>query len=454
MSRSFPTLEEYINGIRLEFEDKLAQFVEIPTVSMEPERRPDIERGGDLAVEYLKAIGVEAEKAPTEGYPCVIGHLIRDEKYPTVTIYNHLDVQPANPTEWHRAPFTFFKEDGRYEGRGTTDDKGPALTALYAVRYAIENNIPLNFRFLWELEEEIGSPNFDLFLKDRAEESKTNSVLISDTIWINRQRPAVPYGLRGLLTFTLNLQTGSKDVHSGLVGGAARNPLGELSKIIAECYDASTGEVKIPGFYDEVVSITQEQLQSFLDAGFDIDRFIKVYGFNSLRFDNAVSVLEAIMSRPTFEVHGITGGYSGVGVKTIVPHQAQAKISMRLVPNMDGKKIFELIKNFVEKRNPDIKVNFLSSAPPYLGYFDGPFANAAREAMRFAFGKDPAFTREGGTIGACVSMQKYLKAPLIFLGLSLPEHGYHEPNENYDWQQASGGIKMFVRYFDEISRLK
>jgi acetylornithine deacetylase/succinyl-diaminopimelate desuccinylase-like protein len=455
MSQSFPNLEEYINSVRPEFEDKLGQFVEVPTVSMEPERRPDIERGGDLAVEYLKSVGIEAEKAPTAGYPCVVGHLIQDENYPTVTIYNHLDVQPANPEEWeNKQPFTFFNKDGRYEGRGTTDDKGPALTALYSVRYAIENKIPLNFRFLWELEEEIGSPNFDAFLKDRAESVKTNSVLISDTIWINRQKPAVPYGLRGLLTFTLTLQTGSKDVHSGLVGGAARNPIGELSKVISQCYDASTGEVKIPGFYETVVPTTKEQLQSFLDAGFDLDRFIKVYGFNNVRFDNAGDVLKAIMSRPTFEVHGITGGYSGVGVKTIVPHQGQAKISCRLVPNMDAKGTFELIKEFIEKLNPDVTVNFLSAAPPYLGHFDGAFADAAREAMKFAFGKEPAFTREGGTIGACVSMQKYLNVPLIFLGLSLPEHGYHEPNENYDWQQASGGIKMFVRYFEEISKLK
>ncbi len=454
MSRSFPNLDEYVDSVRAEFEDKLAQFVEIPTVSMEPERRADIERGGDLAVEYLESVGVKAEKAPTAGYPCVIGHLVRNEAYPTVTIYNHLDVQPANPTEWHKPPFTFFKEDGRYEGRGTTDDKGPALTALYAVRYALEQDIPLNFRFLWELEEEIGSPNFDAFLKPRINEFNTNSVLISDTIWINRQKPAVPYGLRGLLTFTLTLQTGSKDVHSGLVGGAARNPIGELCKVIDKCYDAQTGQVKIDGFYDDLIPTTQQQLDSFLASGFNVERFKQVYGLKNLRFAEAAGVLTAIMSRPTFEVHGITGGYSGVGVKTIVPHQAEAKISVRLVPNMDGIRVFNLIKDFVKSINSDVEVNFQASAPPYLGHFTGPFADAARQAMKFAFGEEPAFTREGGTIGACVSMQKYLNAPLIFLGLSLPEHGYHEPNENYDWQQASGGIKMFVRYFDELSKIK
>ncbi|MEM4405391.1 MAG: M20/M25/M40 family metallo-hydrolase, partial [Nitrososphaerota archaeon] len=164
------------------------------------------------------------------------------------------------------------------------------------------------------------------------------------------------------------------------------------------------------------------------------------------------TVIKSIMSMPTFEVHGITGGYSGAGVKTIVPYRAEAKISCRLVNDMDAAKTLKLIKTFVKEKNPDVKVTGYASSPPFLGQFDGKYADAAREAMRYAFGKTPAFTREGGTIGACTSMEKYLKAPLTFLGLSLPEHGYHAPNENYDWMQASGGIKMFVRYFDIISR--
>ncbi|MEW6733409.1 MAG: M20/M25/M40 family metallo-hydrolase [Acidobacteriota bacterium] len=452
MSSSFPNLEQYINSIRDEFEERLAEIVEIPTISMDPAHRQDIERGAELAVEYLKAEDVNGEKAATQGYPCVVGELIQDSRYRTVTIYNHIDVQPADPAEWHKAPFTFFKEDGRYEGRGTTDDKGPALTALYAMRYAVVHKLPLNFRFLWELEEEIGSPNFDTFLKGRAKEFKTDSVVVSDTIWINRSKPAVPYGLRGVLSFTFTLETGSKDVHSGLTGGAARNPVGELCQVINDCYDARTGRVKIKGFYDEVARATKKQVQNFLDSGFNVKQFMNAHGLKKLRSTDATDVVKAIMSEPTFEIHGITGGYNGPGVKTIVPYRAEAKISVRLVPDMDGNKIFRLVRDFVKERNPDIKVNFLASAPPYLGQFEGSYADAAREAMRFAFGKTPAFTREGGSIGACVSMQNYLKVPITFLGLSLPEHGYHAPNENYDWQQASGGIKMFVHYFDKISR--
>src|SRR5262249_3194840 len=277
MSKTYPGLDNYIKSVRGGFEEKLAQFVEIPTVSMIPEHVPDIERGADLAVEFLKDAGVDAEKAPTAGYPCVIGHLIKDESYPTVTIYNHVDVQPADPSEWLKPPFTFSKEGDRYDGRGTTDDKGPALTALYAVRYAAENGIPLNYRFLWELEEEIGSPNFDAFLKGRAKEFKSNSVLVSDTIWINRKMPAVPYGLRGLLCFTMTLDTGIKDVHSGLTGGAARNPIGEICQIINECYDGRTGRVKIKGFYDGVIHASKKQIDSFLDSGFDVKKFMKAH---------------------------------------------------------------------------------------------------------------------------------------------------------------------------------
>ncbi|MCS6884054.1 MAG: M20/M25/M40 family metallo-hydrolase [Acidobacteriota bacterium] len=448
----YPKLDEYIESIRPQFEERLAAFVEIPTVSMDPEHRADIDRGADLAVELLKEIGVTAEKAPTDGYPCVVGELIQDRRYQTVTIYNHLDVQPADPAEWQQEPFKFTKEGDRYGGRGTTDDKGPALTALYAVRYAVEQHIPLNFRFLWELEEEIGSPNFDSFLKSRAKTMKTNSVVISDTVWINRSQPAVPYGLRGLLTLTFTLETGTKDVHSGLTGGAARNPIGELCKLIDQCYDATTGRVKIPGFYEDVVPLKKEQLESFLASGFDLEHFCKAHGLKSLRSNDAATVIKAIMSRPTFEVHGITGGYVGAGVKTIVPYRAEAKISCRLVNDMKVDKTFKLIKKFVKAKNPDVQVIAHASSPPYLGQFEGKYADAAREAMRYAFGKTPAFTREGGTIGACTSMEKYLKVPLTFLGLSLPEHGYHAPNENYDWQQTCGGIKMFTRYFDIISR--
>ncbi len=450
----YQNLDSYIQSSRGEFEDKLAELVEIPTISMEPERLPDIRRGAEVTKQYLEAIGAKAEIVETPGYPVVFGRLAAGADCPTVTVYNHIDVQPANPEEWHKAPFTFFKENGRYEGRGTTDDKGPALSALFGARYAAQHGVPLNINFIWELEEEIGSPNFEHFVKNNVSRLKTDSVLVSDTIWISRQRPATPYGLRGMMLLTVTLETGAKDVHSGLTGGAARNPIGELCKLISECYDATTGRVKIKGFYDDVRRATKAEVQSFLDSGFSSERFRKAHELKKLRFNDAARVLKAVMAEPTFEVHGITGGYQGPGVKTIVPYQAQAKISCRLVPDQDPKKVFKLVSNFLRSKNPDVKVEFKGALEPYIGEFSGVYADAASEAMRFAFGRKPAFTREGGSIGAVVTMKKYLKAPITFLGLSLPEHGYHAKNENFDWGMASGGMKMFVRYFDEISRLR
>ncbi|HMV85080.1 MAG TPA: M20/M25/M40 family metallo-hydrolase [Blastocatellia bacterium] len=452
----YQNLDSYIRSSRDEFEDKLAALVETPSISSDPERLPDIRRCADLASQYLRDLGAKAEPVPTPGFPVVMGSIIKDQKYPTVTIYNHLDVQPADPSEWNKAPFTFHKVGDRYEGRGTTDDKGPALTAMLAVRYAVQNGLPLNFKFIWELEEEIGSPHFEYFVKRNKGHLITDSILVSDTIWISRKQPAVPYGLRGLQGFLFKLETHAKDVHSGLVGGAARNPIGELAQVISQCYDAKTGKVKIPGFYDDVVPPTKDELNSFVNSGFTNKGYMKAHELKSLRpnLKTEADVLKAFMAAPTFEVHGITGGYSGPGVKTIVPYRAEAKISTRLVPNQRPAKIAKLVKDFVKEINPDVKVEAIQSLEPFSGDFTGAYADAARVAMKFAFGKEPAFTREGGSIGAVVTMQKHLRAPITFLGLSLPEHGYHAKNENYDWGQTAGGIKMFIKYFEEIAKLK
>jgi len=240
-----------------------------------------------------------------------------------------------------------------------------------------------------------------------------------------------------------------------LVGGVARNPIGELAQVISQCYDARTGRVKIPGFYDDVSPATKAEIASFVNSGFTTKGYQKAHELKSIRphLKKEADVLKAFMAMPTFEVHGINGGYNGPGVKTIVPYHAEVKISTRLVPDQKPARIAKLVKDFVKKINPDVKVEAIQSLEPFLGDFTGPFADAASNAMKFAFGKEPAFTREGGSIGAVVTLQKQLRAPIIFLGLSLPEHGYHAKNENYDWRQTSGGIKMFVKYFEEISSI-
>ncbi|MHB2015930.1 MAG: M20/M25/M40 family metallo-hydrolase [Candidatus Xenobia bacterium] len=448
-------IDTYIQSSRQEFEDRLRALVETPTVSCEPDRKADVARGAQLAARMIQEMGGTAEVMQTAGHPIVIGQMGNHPGAPTLTVYNHIDVQPADAAEWEQKdPFKMTIDGDRYGGRGTTDDKGPALTVLMAARYAAQQGLPLNVRFLWELEEEIGSPSFDAFLKQHAGKIATDSVVVSDTVWISRDRPAIPYGLRGLLGMIVRLETGVKSTHSGTTGGVARNPIGELCDLIAQCYEARTGQVKIPGFYDAVRPLSKEELAGYAASGFDLARFQKVYGFKSIRTGEVEDALRRIMAQPTFEVHGLVGGYTGPGVKTIVPHTAEAKISMRLVPDMDGDQVFKLVSDYMKKLNPDVQIEHEATLPPWIGNPGGPYNQAAVRAVEQAFGKPPVFTREGGSIGAILSMENHLKCPVVFIGLSLPEHGYHEPNENYDWGQASGGMKLFALYLRELATMK
>jgi acetylornithine deacetylase/succinyl-diaminopimelate desuccinylase-like protein len=447
-------LRSFVKESRQRFEDLLGQMVEVPSISMDSSHAGDMRRMADLARQYLAGMNAKVQVVETGGYPIVSGGWLAGAKYPTVTIYNHLDVQPAQEPEWKLAPFAFKNENGLYRGRGATDDKGPALTAMFAARYAIEQGWPLNIRFLWELEEEIGSPHFAAGLKNRNAIPRPDSVVVSDTIWIAKGRPAVPYGLRGLLGARLILRTGEKDAHSGVTGGAARNPLAELMEVANTCVDAKTGKVKIPGFYDEVVEPTINEIKNFLRSGFEVRRFKEAYGFRSLRVQDPTEVMRRIWASPTFEVHGLSGGYHGQGVKTVVPGHAELKISMRLVPSQVPERVFALLKKHVAKVNPDVKVQREGMLHPFKGDFAGPYVDCVKRAVRAGFGNDPAFVREGGSIGAVVTMQKTWKVPILFIGLSLPEHGYHAPNEYYDWGQASGGMKTFAHYFSGLAKME
>jgi acetylornithine deacetylase/succinyl-diaminopimelate desuccinylase-like protein len=452
----FDGLDSYIKQSRPRYEAWLGRLVEVPTVSMDPARWEDMRCGAAVGAEYLLALGADALIVETGGHPMVVGGWMRNPEWPTVTVYNHLDVQPAMEPEWTREPFKFVVEGDSYYGRGTTDDKGPALTALLAAHYAVEQGVALNIQFLWELEEEIGSPHFAAGLREaegvRAL-SRPDSVVVSDTIWLAGGRPAVPYGLRGNLAARLTLETAKREAHSGLTGGAARNPLAELCAVVQACADAKTGRITIPGFYRSVKPLRKAELSQFLKSGFQVQSFAKAHQLTKLRTRNRADVLRRLWAEPTFEVHGFVGGYTGPGVKTSIPPRAEAKVSMRLVPDQDPVAMLALFRKYVRKLNPDVSVEVEGMLRPYAGDLGGPYAEAARQAMLFGFGKDPAFIREGGSIGAVVTMAERWKAPVMFLGLSLPEHGYHAPNECFDWGQASGGMKAFVKYFDEISRI-
>lgn len=442
---------------RQEYEDLLRRFVETPTVSNDPAHLEDIRKGVELTVKTLESFGgkVEVHKID-KGNPVVHGIFDVDPKLPTVTVYNHIDVQPASKeTEpWETEPFVFTKKGDTYFGRGTTDDKGPALTALYGARAAREAGVPVNIRFLWEFEEEIGSPNFEKIISKAASNLKTESVVVSDTVWVSRKRPASSAGLRGLLGFILSLETATVDTHSGEVGGAARNPIAELMQLVCDLYDPRTGKIKIKGFYDDVLPLTKKELNDWANCGFETRSWKKAHHLKLLRTEDPLEIMKRIWGMPTLEIHGVVGGYQGPGLKSIVPPRAEVKASCRLVPKQDPAKLKKLITAAVKELNPDVKIHFESAAPAFRTVIEGELPDALKRAVKFAFGKDAVFVRDGGTIGAMTSIERVLKCPVLFLGLSLPEHGYHAPNENFDWQQASGGMVAFAKYFEEISLLK
>src|SRR5215207_207001 len=449
-------LLSFANSHREEFESLLRRFVETPTVSVDPNHLEDIRKGVELTVQTIEGFGGKAEIYQAEkGNPVIHGVFGNDQKLPTVTVYNHIDVQPASKeTEpWDSEPFVFTKKGDTYYGRGTTDDKGPALSALFGARAAMEANVPVNIRFLWEFEEEIGSPNFEKIITRARPNLRTDSVVVSDTVWVSRDRPASSAGLRGLLGFILTLETATVDTHSGETGGASRNPIAELMQLVCDLYDVKTGKVKIKGFYDDIIPPSKQELQDWANSGFTTRAFKKAHHLKKMRTEDPLEVMKRIWGMPTLEVHGMVGGYQGHGLKSIVPPRAELKASWRLVPVQDPQKIKKLITAAVKERNPDVKIQFESAAPAFRTVLTGELPLALKRAIKFAFGRDAVFVRDGGTIGAMTSIERVLRCPVLFLGLSLPEHGYHAPNENFDWRQASGGMVAFAKYFEEIAML-
>ena len=448
-------LRAHANGVRPSYERWLKRLVEIPSVSSDPARAGDCARVAAVAAEVVASLGGRAQVMKTGGHPLLLGEFPGPKGSPTLTLYNHLDVQPADREAegWRTEPFRFTDKDGRYWGRGTTDDKGPALAALFGVAAAHAAGVPVTVRLLWETEEEISSPHFERTLARLGRRVATDAVVISDGYWLTRKRPTVAAGLRGFKGFRFTLQTAEGDVHSGIAGGAVRNPLGELMDLACALHDPRTGRVKVPGFYDGIVRPTKKERADFLRSGFTVSRFKKDNLLKRLRTENALEVMESLWTRPTFEVHGLAGGHQGAGLKSIVPARGELKASCRLVPGQDPERIASLVVAFAKKHNPDVVAEATpGGAAASVWESTGPLAAAVKSAVKFAFGSTPAFVRDGGSVCTVLSMQRVLRCPVGFLDLSMPDHGYHAPNENFEWAQAAGGMAAFAKLAQEWAR--
>jgi len=443
----------WAEGHRAFFEEGLRTLVELPTVSVDPARGPETQACAEAALALIRHFGGTATLLRVAGKPYVHGRF-GEAGRPSVLVYNHLDVQPADEPEWKGEPFRMRIEGERYLGRGTTDDKGPALTCLLAIAHSARRGSRLGFELLWEFEEEVGSPHFqDLMREHRRTLGDIRAVLVSDTLWVSAEQPSMDVGLRGFQGLLLKLRTADVDAHSGVVGGGAPNPLAALTRVLAACFDASTGRILVPGVLDDVRPVSDAEMDLYVRSGFDVERFRTTYGFRRLLASDPRELLRRLWTQPTFEIHGISGGYQGPGLKSIVPASAEAKVSLRLVPGQSPARVIDAIRRFVAELDPMVEVVPLGSAPAFVTSVDAPECRAMDRAAERVLGKGLALTRGGGSIPAVAIMAEALRAPVLLMGLSLPEHGYHAPNEFFDWTQARRGVELYASWFEELERL-
>jgi len=439
------------------FLDELLDLLRIPSVSADSKYKGDVARCADAVKEHMLKAGCDkAEVCSTAGHPIVYGEKIIDPNLPTVLVYGHYDVQPADPLNlWTSGPFEPVIIDGKIYARGACDDKGQMFMHIKALEVmAKTNTLPCNVKVMIEGEEEVGSTNLGIFLENNKEKLKADVVLISDTSMISMENPSIESGLRGLAYMEVEVTGPNRDLHSGVYGGAVANPITILSKMIASLHDENN-HITIPGFYDKVEEMSAEDRKALNSAPFNLDEYKKELGVSEIWGEKGYTTLERTGIRPTLEVNGIWGGYIGEGAKTVLPSKANAKISMRLVPNQGSDEISKLFAAHFEKIAPagvTVKVTAHHGGEAVVTPTNSPAYKAAAKAILTTFGKDPIPTRGGGSIPIVALFEKTLGLKTVLLGFGLDNDNIHSPNEKYDVFNYYKGIETipyFHKFFTE-----
>ena len=448
---------DYIHTSRDRYLDELKEFLAIPSISALPEHAADVRRCGEWTAAEMRRIGLQNVRLEeTPGHPIVYADWLGAEGKPTILFYGHYDVQPVDPLElWESPPFEATIRDGEIYARGAVDDKGQVFMHFKAIEAHLKQNgrLPVNIKVLLEGEEEVGSANLDDFIKAHQAELAADVVVISDSPMFDRGVPSICYGLRGLAYFQIDLRGTKSDLHSGSFGGAVVNPNMALAQILAQMKDKG-GRIKIPGFYDDVKELRDEERAEWKRLPFNETRYRKELGAPKLSGESGYSTLERVWARPTFEVNGMLGGFTGEGAKTVIPAVAMAKVSMRLVPDQDPDRIAELFESYVKKVAPksvEVKVTRMHGGKPWMTEFDNPFVQAAGRAIEKGFGKAPVFNREGGSIPVVATFQEILGLPSVLFGVGLPDENAHAPNEKLDLQNFHGGVIASAFLYEEIA---
>ncbi|MBK7630720.1 MAG: dipeptidase [Ignavibacteriales bacterium] len=448
----------YIDNNKGRYIDELKDFLKIPSISTLPENKPDMQNAANFVADKLRIAGLnKVEIIQTEGHPLIYGEWLGAPGKPTVLIYGHYDVQPVDPIElWSSQPFEPTIVGDNIFARGATDDKGQMYMHIKSVEayFKTHGSLPLNVKFLIEGEEEIGSENLSVFLKNNTELLKCDSVLISDTALFAPGVPTITYGLRGLCYMEIEVTGPSRDLHSGTFGGGVPNPINVLTKMISQLIDKD-GKIKIDGFYDDVLKLSKKERENFRVLKFSEKQWGKEIGLKHLTGEKGYTTLERIWARPTLDCNGIWGGFTGEGAKTVIPSKASAKISMRLVPHQDPKKIEKLFEKYVKKIAPkevSVKVKGLHGGHPVITLLEAKATIAGAKAMQLAFGKKTVFMREGGSIPIVVEFANRLKASPVMMGLGLNTENLHSPNEHFNLNHFQLGIKSSAYFLDEFAK--
>lgn len=451
-------LQSYCDSNHDRYVNELQELVAIPSISGDPKYAADVRRCAQEFVARMGALGLTSEVLETDGHPIAYGEWLGAPGKPTIIVYGHYDVQPVDPLErWTSPPFEATVRDGKIFGRGTVDDKGQVLMHLAAIEahFATRGTLPVNLKVVIEGEEEIGSPNFEAFLAKYAERLRCDLAVISDTAVFAEDVPSLTTSLRGLVHWEVRVDGPSGDLHSGYYGGVVRNPIEALCEMIAELKD-SAGRVLVPGFYDGVSELTNDERADLQALRFDESQEAKALGVSQFAGESGRLPLERMWFRPTLECNGIWGGYQGPGAKTIIPSYAKAKLSARLVGKQDPTTVKTAVGKYLKSVAPagvSVTVESNSDVRAVSTSRDHPAVKAAARAMEGGFGKAPVFIGTGGTIGPVSSFDRILNLPQVLIGVGLPDDAIHAPNEKFTLSQFFGGIKAIAHLYDELAEI-
>lgn len=449
---------EYIQENHDRYIGELNEFLRIPSVSTDPEHHEAVKTAAEFVAKQLQEAGMTTvEIFPTEGHPIVYAERLVEAAKPTLLVYGHYDVQPVDPIElWESAPFEPTIRNGELYARGAADDKGQVFIHFKSAEAFLNTGrqLPVNIKYLIEGEEEIGSPHLDPFIETHQDLLKADVAMVSDTAMFAHGVPSICYGLRGLTYFQLDLQGAHTDLHSGSFGGTVVNPAFELSKILTAMKDEA-GRITIPHFYDDVRELTERERAEFARLPFDEASYKQAIGLKELSGEEGCTPLERLWVRPTFEINGLESGFTGKGAKTVLPAKAMAKVSMRLVPDQDPDKIADLFEDYVHALTPSsvhLETTRMHGGKPWVASLDHPALQAATQAIKKGFGKEPVFQREGGSIPVVATFAELLNIPSVLMGIGLPDENAHAPNEKLNLDNFYAGIKSSAYFLDELSR--